>query len=135
MFLHLLSDTQQKSFLALAKQFVETDRELSLSEHNLLELMYAESGLPFETDLPEGDRAALLAPFDSRQAKAAVVLELIGVGHADQEFSAEESAFINDVAKALGISCDEVKAMEVWVEKQLGLAQEAESFWAEPAKA
>jgi uncharacterized tellurite resistance protein B-like protein len=129
MFLHLLNDTQQKAFLALAKQFVEADSTLSDEEHNLLELMYAETGLDFDAELPEGDVDTLLNAFTSRQARAAVLLELIGTGHADQEFSAQENEFVRNAAAQLGISEAEVRAMESWVERQLALAQEAERFW------
>jgi hypothetical protein len=131
MFLHILNEDQQKAFLALAKQFVECDSKLSDEEQNLLELMYAESGLDFEAELPQGNVESLLGAFDSRQAQAAALLELIGVGHADQSFDAEESAIIRQAAKTWGFPEDRVARMESWVEKQLALAQEAESFWAE----
>jgi uncharacterized tellurite resistance protein B-like protein len=129
MFLHILNDTQQKAFLALAKQFIEADQHLAEEERNLLELMYAETGQDMDEELPSGGIDALLPAFDSRQARAAVLLELIGVGHADQSFHADESAFIRKVAAGLGVGEDEVRRMESWVERQLALAQEAERFW------
>ena len=131
MFLHILNDTQQRAFLALARQFIEADSKLSDEEHNLLELMYAEAGFDFDEELPEGDRAALLPAFDTPQSRAAVVLELIGVGHADNEFHATESEFVRSVAASLGVPEARVQQMENWVERQLALAQEAEQFWAE----
>jgi len=130
MFLHILNDQQQTAFLALAKQFIEVDRHLADEEQNLLELMYAEMGLDFDTELPTGDLASLLTAFDSRQSRAAVVLELIGVGHADAEFKTEESDFVRNVARNLEVSDDTVRAMESWVTRQLALAQEVEQFWA-----
>ena len=131
MFLHLLNDMQQRAFLAVAKQFIEADRRLSGEEQNLLELMYAEMALDFETELPSGDLETLLAPFDSRQARAAVLLELIGTGHADAEFHPEENAFVQKVAQGLGVSTEDVAAMESWVTRQLALAQEVERFWSD----
>jgi hypothetical protein len=131
MFLHLLNDTQQTAFLALAKQFIEADDVLSDEEHNLLELMYAEMGRDFETELPEGDADSLAAAFDSRQARAAVLLELIGVGHADNDFSAKESELIRNLAGQFGVAEEEVIRMEGWVQRQLALAQEVEGFWKE----
>jgi len=130
MFLHLFNEDQQKAFLALAKRFVEADAELSDEEHNLVELMYAEADLPFETELPEGDVAQLARAFDTRQARAAVLLELIGAGHADRDFSANENAFIGKVAAALGVNGDELRRMEEWVERQVALARDVEQFWA-----
>ena len=129
MFLHVLNENQQKAFLALAKQFIEADQKLADEERNLLELMYAETGLDFDADLPGGAPEELFPAFDSRQARAAVLLELIGVGHADEEFHADESQFIHRAADAFGVSRDEVRRMESWVTRQLALAQEVERFW------
>src|SRR5437868_2736344 len=129
MFLHLFNDAQQKAFLALARQFIDSDRKLAEGEKNLLELMYAEMGQDFNAELPQGDLASLSQAFDSRQARAAALLELIGVGHADDDFSPEENAFVRQVAQRLGISEGEVDEMDRWVERQLALAQEVEGFW------
>ena len=126
MFLHILNETQQRAFLALAKRFIEADSRLSDEEHNLLELAYAETGLGFEEELPEGEVETLLQAFDSRPARAAALLEIIGIGHADNEFHPEESGFVRKMASSLGVSDEEVKAMESWVERQLALALEAE---------
>lgn len=162
MFLHLLNDTQQKAFLALAKQFIHADSKLSDEEHNLLELMYAETGQDFtplpselteeldrlfalgdepgeaaaavpaaEGELPEDDLETLAAAFDTTQAQAVALLEIIGVGHADAEFSPEENAFVRRLATAFGISDAKVGAMESWVTRQMALAQEVEQFWAD----
>ncbi|MFN3649862.1 MAG: TerB family tellurite resistance protein [Armatimonadota bacterium] len=131
MFLHILNDQQQKAFLAVATQFIEADTHLADAEQNLLELMYAETGLPFETELPSGSVGDLLEPFDTKQARAAVLLELIGVGHADDDFHPEESRFVHDVAERLGFSDADVHAMEGWIQRQLQLAKDVEQFWAE----
>lgn len=131
MFLHILNETQQKSFLAIAKQFIEVDTHLSEEEQNLLELMMAETGLDFDTELPEGNVEDLLAQFDTKQARAAVLLELIGVGHADNEFHAEESHFVQKIGRTFGVSDEELQAMESWVTRQMALAQEVERFWAD----
>lgn len=131
MFLHILTDTQQKAFLAIARQFIEADGRLSGEEQNLLELMYAESGQSFDEDLPEATVESLLPVFDSRQAQAAVLLELIGVGHADNEFHAAESAQVRKIAASFGVSDASVAEMEDWVNRQLQLAQDVEKFWKE----
>ena len=132
MFLHILNDTQQKAFLSLAKQFIEADSNLSSEEQNLLELMLAETGQSFDEEVPAEEVEALLPAFDSRQARAAVLLELIGVGHADREFCAEEDSFLRKVAGTFGVPEEELRAMEDWVTRQMALAQEVERFWAEP---
>lgn len=129
MFLHLLNDSQQRAFLALAKQFVEADQTLSDEEHNLLELLWAETGQDFDAELPEGDVETLAAAFDGKQVQAAVLLELITVGHSDDEFHPDESAFIDRLAAALGVDAAKVKEMDGWVTRQVQLAREVEKFW------
>jgi hypothetical protein len=133
MFLHILNDSQQKAFLALAKQFIEVDRHLADEEQNLLELMHAEMNLDFEEELPTGTVPELLTAFDTRQARVAALMELIATGHADNNFDPAENAFIHDAAAAWGIADEEVDRMESWIQRQQGLIAEAESFWAEPA--
>lgn len=133
MFLHILNDSQQKAFLALAKQFIEADSEIAEEEQNLLELMQAEMNLEFETELPGGAPSELFAAFDTRQAQVAALLELIATGHADSHFDPAESAFIRQAAAAWGIPEAEVARMESWIQRQQSLIAEAESFWAEPA--
>ncbi len=131
MFVHLLNERQQRALLALANRFVVTDQALSDSEKNVLELLYAESGLPFDTTLPEGETSELLSVFDGRQSKAALLMELIGIGVADDEFTLSESAFIWEASRALGISEAELNRLEDWVKRQLSLASEAASFWSD----
>lgn len=129
MFLHLLTDDQQRAVLALAREFIEADSHLADEEQNILELMYAEAGLDFEEALPTVPRNVLCSQFESRQSRAALLLELIGIGHADNEFSAGESEFVHGVARSLDISEDEVRKMDGWVRRQIDLATEAEEFW------
>jgi hypothetical protein len=131
MFLHLLTEPQQIALLALAKQFVEADEKLSDEEHNLLEMLLAESGLPFDVELPDGDIATLAGPLDNRQVRAATVLEIIGIGHADGAFCAPESDFVNTLAAVFGIDEPTITKMDEWVVRQMNLAQEARQFWAE----
>lgn len=135
MFLHILNDSQQKAFLALAQQFIAADSQIAEEEQNLLELMHAEMNLEFDAELPESDLAGLLAAFDTRQARVAALLELIATGHADSNFHPEESAFIHQAATAWGIPEAEVARMESWIQRQQSLIAEAESFWLEPAAA
>lgn len=131
MFLHLLNDTQQKAFLALAKQFIEADSTLSDTEQNVFELALAESGQSFDEELPAGTLEELAQPFDSRQSRAVVLLEMIGIGHADDEFHPAESEFVNKLGAQFNIAAEEIAEMESWIQRQMALAQEVEKFWQE----
>ncbi|MBM3458834.1 MAG: hypothetical protein FJX77_09930 [Armatimonadetes bacterium] len=131
MFVHTLNDAQQTALLALAQRFVHADARLAESERNLLELLAAEAGRNPADEIPEQTMDSLLAAFDTRQARAVAVLELIGVGHADDHFCPAESLALSEIAGGLGFNGQEVQAMESWVQRQLALAQEVAQFWEE----
>ena len=133
MFVHTLTEKQQSSFFSLAKQFLHADAVLSAEEKNLLELLVAEAGGDPSAEIPDGDLDELLAAFDSRQSRATVLLELIGMAHADENFCPDESRFILSVGERLGLSREEVNKMNDWVTRQMSLAAEVEGFWEEPA--
>jgi hypothetical protein len=125
MFLHILNDAQQTALLALARQFIGADAVLADEEHNQLELMMAEAGWDFDQEVPDGPMADLAAAFDTRPAKMAALLEIIGVGHADETFSPEEDAFVQALTEKLGLTAEDVSRAETWVLRQLALAREA----------
>lgn len=129
MFLHLLNDRQQLAVIGLTRHFIEADSHLADAEQNLVELMMAEAGLSFDEELEPVAMDDAIRELNSRQAKAAALLELIGVGHADDQFHAAESLFLRDLAGRLGVKEDELQRMESWVERQNQLAREAEEFW------
>ncbi len=129
MFVHTLTDSQQNALLSLAKQFVHADAHLAEAEENVLELLAAEAGRDPAEEIADGELDALLASFDTRQSRAVVLLELIGVGHADDRFCPAESALLGTIAGKLGVSTDDLGAMESWVQRQLSLAREVGRFW------
>lgn len=129
MFLHLLNDTQQRAFLALANQFIAADSTLAEAESNALELMMAEMNFNFDEEPPRGSISELAAAFDSRQARAAALLELIALGHADASFHPDEDAFVRELASHFGVAPGELQRMDDWVRRQEALAAEVQQFW------
>lgn len=69
-----------------------------------------------------------LSAFRSRKSKVSVLLELIGIGHIDGQYSAPESRFIRMVAKAFGISLLEITALENWTLRLTSLTREANTL-------
>jgi hypothetical protein len=134
MFLHNLSQAQKEAFLSLARAFMETDTKVTGEEEQMLSLMKREMGLAPDAAGMAGSRSEWLALFDSRPSQAAVLLEIIGLGHADSEFSTAESAFVQEIADAFGIDHAELLAMENWVVRQVALAREAAAFFSEEGR-
>jgi hypothetical protein len=130
MFLHILTLDQQTAFLALAKQFIAADEVLSGEEHNQLELAMAEVGWDFDEEVPEMSKEDIAKAFDTPSAQRVALLELIGIGLADQEFHPNENAFVCDMAQRWGIAEGTVPKLLSWVERQIALAREGEDLLA-----
>lgn len=131
MFLTLLTEKQKAAFLTLAKRLIESDAHLSLEGQNLIEIMSREMGFPPGLDIQLGEIADALHEFDSRKARVAVLLELLGLAHSDGDYGTEEKHLIGQIATAFQISKEEVSVMENWALRQLALAYEATQFFSE----
>lgn len=131
MFLTLLTEKQKMAFLTLAKRLIESDTHLSLEGQNLVELMNREMGFPRERDIQPREITEVLHEFDSRKARVAALLELLGLAHSDGDYGKEEKHLIEEIAAGFEISKEEVLAMENWALRQLALAYEATQFFSE----
>jgi hypothetical protein len=69
--------------------------------------------------------------FSDKASKASLLLELLGVAHADDEYQDEEKAFMSDIANKLSISLDELAEMEKWVLSQLNISKQVLRFMSE----
>ena len=74
------------------------------------------------------DIDSLAEVFTSQQSKAALLLELIGLAHADADYHSTEQSFVAQVANKLGIAKEMLEDMEAWVVRQLALVREAEQY-------
>jgi hypothetical protein len=130
MFLHILTDRQQAAFLSLARQFIEADQVLSDEESNHLELMMAETGWDFDEEVPVRPVDELAPVFETPAARKVALLELIAVGHADDQFHPDEDAFVQDLARRWDVSAADVARLEAYVQKQTALIAEAQELLA-----
>ncbi len=129
MFISILTKKQQGVFLGLAKQLISADSKITKDEELLLSTIQAqmESGTtPINVDLNH-----LGSIFDTKASKASMLLELLGLAHADEEYHLSEKEIINQIAKACGISDTELVDMESWVIRQFALVSEAKQFMEE----
>lgn len=129
MFLQNLTPEQQKTFFDLAHQLAQVDGTVLASEATLLKTFRAETGLNDYEVKTVADLEQRVAIFNTHASKAAVCLELLGIGFVDSAFSAEEMAFIERVAETMAISPDELRVMENWVLRQMLLVKEAQQFF------
>lgn len=131
MFLYNLTEEQKKAFLGVAHQFILADKKCSFEEGKMIEMMKIEMQLPPNMQPPQKNLEELLEQFGSRQSKISILLEIIGLGYADQDFNSDENDFIKKVSTIFGITEEERLSMENWVGRQLMLMQEAKAFFDE----
>ena len=128
MFLHELTTEQQRAFLILARQVMAADNRLAMKEVERLEALYRETGLPAETAAAPDAVGDMNYLFDSPRARAIVLLELLLVAHADDDFDPRENAVIHDVAERLEVYEDDWARFGDWATRYTALRREAETY-------
>lgn len=128
MFLSNLSKNEKYAFYSLTNQFVRADKIIAKEEKKIinqlkLELHLAENEKPKEMTF---ERAC--ATFKNRTSKVSAMLEIIGIGHVDANYSSEESYFVRNMATLMGFSSGEVLEMEDLVLRILSLTNEATEY-------
>lgn len=126
MFISNLSSKQQSVFLGLAKKLIDSDENFAPEETALLSTIQQQ----MLADVTPIDVAldTLNTIFECKKAKASLLLELLGLAHADQEYHLAEKDFINQVATSCEVPSYELNDMESWVVRQLSLVREAAQF-------
>lgn len=131
MFLSMLTPDEQTAFIFLAKEFIETDKVVSLKEKEILALMSREALNS------SGGKATIASPDEaikvirSPKARSITMLEILGIAYADGEYQREERLFIQNLADEFGIAPVTLAAMENWVLRQVALNSEALDFFLE----
>ena len=124
MFVAQLTTQQQGLLLQLGTELVAADGKIHDKEAELLAVVRAQMtpGIaPVSSD-------QLCKEFTTQASKAALLLELIGLAHADADYHSTEQSFVAQVANKLGIAKEMLEDMEAWVARQLALVREAEQF-------
>jgi len=131
MFLNLLTDRQKQSFLALATKVVMADGEVVPKENVTLDVRVAEMGGSIKAPPDEIYGAANTSIFDTPQARAILVLELMVIAYSDDEYHDDERPIIHDLIEEYGFTPDQVARFEDWAKRQSPLSVEGWHFIAE----
>jgi len=128
MFLNLLTDRQKQSFLALATKVVMADGEVVPKENVTLDVRVAEMGGNIKAPPDEIYGAANTSIFDTPQARAILVLELMVIAYSDDEYHEDERPIIHDLIEEYGFTPDQVARFEDWAKRQSPLSVEGWHF-------
>ncbi len=129
MFIDKLNSEQQGVLLSIAAQLIKADGNISSQETMLLNAFRTQ----MQTDVKPVSVSMSDLPgiFTSTSTKAAFLLELLGLAHADADYHPTEKDFISNIAAALSISEAVLADMESWVSRQFELVREAKKFMGE----
>lgn len=126
MFIQNLSVKQQAVLLYLAHEVANADGfsdEIQLGMTEILRAQMPEVSAEAKVEISE-----LSGLFKTQREKHSLLLELLGVAHANQEYHSNEKDLIGQYADALDVSTEQLAGLEDWVEKQLALSIEAEQL-------
>ena len=126
MFVHYLNERQQSALLHYAHEMMRVDGAVAGEELALLDILrdQAEPGIKAE-DVPLEELSGL---FDDRLTRIAFLLEVVGMGYANQDFDPAESQLARDLANALALGDNTLEDVKSWVTRQLLLVQEAKKL-------
>lgn len=116
MFLNLLETQEKNAFMELAIQLVKADnktdsREEAMLRHYLHEMNIGEDEFVFK----EIKLDQLVPVFKSRRSKRAVLMELLALALADNDFDVNEQNLVAEISGKFGFEADELKQMTDWV--------------------
>ena len=126
MFVHNLNSAQQSALLYLAKVVAEADGNSDELQTNMVEILKAQSNA--DVEMKETQISELPALFNTEPEKCSLLLELLGIVLANNEYHHNEKSLIAEYADVLGIANVKLFALENWVQRQLALSQEAEAL-------
>lgn len=124
MFIQNLNFEQQCVLLHLAHEVAKADGNLHELQLGMMSILKAQSQHGVEEKVVDIDNLATI--FDTDRTKCSLLLELLGVAHANNEYHVNEKDLIAKYANALAVEYTKLQALEYWVEKQMALSAEIE---------
>lgn len=127
MFVQYLNADQQAALYHFSKKLIEIDNDVDYREVNLLEVIVSqcEEFVDFNASF---DLTQLRALFSDQSQKMAFLIELVGVGLADQILNADESKFLEHIAETLNVQLSQLEEIKHWVQRQMMLIAESQRF-------
>lgn len=127
MFVQYLNEKQQAALLHYAREIMVADNAIDAEESLHMEVLHTQvrSGVQSEA-IPIHQLCDL---FSDRPSQVILLLELIGMGYADEEFDVRESELVNKIARAFSVAeTGTLDNIESWVRRQLLLLKEAQEL-------
>lgn len=127
MFVQNLNERQQGVLLHYADEVMRADRRIDAAELMAMDMLrnQTEPGVKAE-DVPV---EALPGLFEDRLSRVSFLLELVGMGYANEDFDPTQSELVNDIARVFSLHENGViEAIEKWVQDELALMKQAQQL-------
>ena len=121
----MLDMEEKRAFTLLAEKLIEADGIVVGREEAALAALKAERGLGQSGDDAARSVEELSGVFKDRGSRVATLLELFGLAYSDKNFDMGELSLIASVAHFMGLSGDELEALEKWVRDHVSLVRRA----------
>ena len=124
MFVQNLNERQQGALLHYADEVMRVDRRIDASELMAMEMLRNQTkpGVKAEDVLID----ELPGLFEDRLSRVSFLLELVGMGYANEDFDPTQSELVNQIASVFAFHEDgTVEAIERWVQDELALLKRA----------
>jgi len=127
MFISYLNNEQQGQLLSLAEMIMNADGNIAEEEISIINTMKAQCS-PDVLTAGKVSISDLATRFSTQPAKVSLLLELIGVAYADDDYHETEKKLIQEIASSLNISFPLLADMESWVKRQFLSMKEVNTF-------
>lgn len=127
MFVQNLNERQQGALLHYADEVMRADRRIDAVELLAMDMLRNQMnpGVKAE-DVPI---KALPDLFEDRLSRVSFLLELVGMGYANEDFNPTQSELVNQMARVFAFHEDGViEAIEKWVQDELALMKQAQQL-------
>ncbi len=126
MFLNFFSNEEKSAFWNLANEMIAKDGKITEEELDLLDTYKLELG-EFEK-LSFSQKIVVEDVFKSTQKQKILLLELLGLALADNDFDEAEKKMISDLAEKFRIKNETVDKLISWINKQKDLYNEIKNI-------
>ena len=127
MFVQNLNERQQGVLLHYADEVMRADRKIDAAELMAMDMLrnQTEPGVKAE-DVPV---EALPGLFEDRLSRVSFLLELVGMGYANEDFDPTQSELVNSIARVFSLHENGVMdAIEKWVQDELAHMKQAQQL-------
>ena len=127
MFVQYLNEKQQAALLHYAREIMVADNAIDAGESLHMEVLHTQVRPGVQSEATPIDELRDL--FADHPSRVILLLELIGMGYADEEFDVRESELVNKIARVFSVAdTDTLDNIESWVRRQLLLLKEAQEL-------